>query len=146
MGFRKDNVIDTERMNEIQLAVVLHRPSVARTKAEKEFEKAIRKEIKEHHGSVGFINDLPESECDNPEYFVKNFGTMFQPTLSQSPRRVLKFFLRETVKTLIKTDLRNAPEKKAGKQYHHSRKTQDELCNTSNERYGEKRAAKLGKN
>jgi hypothetical protein len=70
---------------------------------------------------------------------------MFQPTLGRGPARVLFFALRETVKNLQKADLRNSPERRARLEYHHKKRTQDEICRAAIARLGTKKAAELGR-
>ena len=70
---------------------------------------------------------------------------MFQPTVGQGPDRILFFALRETVKNLQKADLKNSPERRAGLEYHHKKRTQDELCRAAIASLGPRKAARLGR-
>ncbi|MGA2363069.1 MAG: hypothetical protein ABSG73_11490 [Candidatus Aminicenantales bacterium] len=93
-----------------------------------------------------FRRDLRTMEADNLRLFGKQKPSgMFQPTLGKGPARVLFFTLRETVKNLTKMDLRKAPERKDHLEYHHSKKSQDELCRAAIARLGPEKAAEAGR-
>ena len=70
---------------------------------------------------------------------------MFQPTLEKGPARVLFYSLRETVKQLTKADLRGRPERKAKLEFHHSKRSQDEICRAAIARLGPRKAAQAGR-
>ncbi|HVP49731.1 MAG TPA: hypothetical protein VMT56_00765 [Candidatus Bathyarchaeia archaeon] len=95
-----------------------------------------------------FRRDLRTMEADNLRPFGKQKPVgMFQPTLGKGPARVLFFSLRETVKNLTKMDLRGRPERKSKPklEYHHSKRSQDELCHAAIAKLGPEKAAEAGR-
>jgi hypothetical protein len=93
-----------------------------------------------------FRRDLRTMEADNLRLFGKQKPVgMFQPTLGKGPARVLFFALRETVKNLTKMDLRKSPERKGHLEYHHSKRSQDELCHAAIAKLGPEKAAEAGR-
>jgi hypothetical protein len=95
-----------------------------------------------------FRRDLRTMEVNNLRLFGERKAVeMFHPTLSRGPARVLFFALRETVKNLTKMDLRKFPERKREEklEYHHSTRSQDELCRAAIAKLGPEKAAEAGR-
>jgi len=93
-----------------------------------------------------FRRDLRTMEADNLRLFGKQKPVgMFQPTLGKGPARVLFFALRETVKNLTKMDLRGRPERKDHLEYHHTPRSQDELCQAAIAKLGPEKADAAGR-